>query len=391
MNGRGSSDPQPAGPLLIVGGYGLVGAQAAGLLRQRRPELALVLAGRDPSVARSLAARLDARTARIDVRAERPLSTLPERPAAILATVPDPADRLLADALREGIPIADIDRAEGVAVLDVALRASWERPRAPVLLAGAWKGGTAALLAAALARKVRSPSRIDLTVLISSRDRVGDGAWRFSRRWAWPYHAHERGIRRVAHPFTDVRRVRCADGRERTSVRIGTLDQVTLPMTLDVPTVETRLAMLEASKLWALVALKRSGALRALDRPHLGRLRRRLLERSGGGDVSGFSVELTGADRTLGIDVLDMRGQAHLGAVGAVLAAERVLGLAGAALPAGVSFPEQTACPRDDIAALTSAGLVLRPRGCTLDDLAVGPTDALAAPVMLESILKEAR
>ena len=60
------------------------------------------------------------------------------------------------------------------------------------------------------------------------------------------------------------------------------------------------------------------GALRALDRPRLGGLRRRLLERSGAGYVSGFSLELTGSERTVGIDVLDMQGQAHLGAVGAV-------------------------------------------------------------------------
>jgi hypothetical protein len=310
MTGRSSTGEGPAGPLVIVGGYGLVGAQAAHLLRRRQPDLALVLAGRNPTTAASLATALGARTARIDVLANRPLSMLAERPAAILATTPDPEDRLLAEAMREGIPIADIDRAESVAVLDVVLRANRERPVAPVLLAGAWKGGMAALLAAALAREVPAPSRIDLTVLISSRDRVGDGAWRFSRRWAWPYHVRAQGARHVAHPFTDMRRVRCADGCERASVRISTLDQVTLPMTLNVPTVETRLSMLEATKLWGLVALKRSGALRVLDRPQLRRARRRLLERSGGGDVSGFSIAVTGSGRTLGIDVLDMQGQA---------------------------------------------------------------------------------
>ncbi|HEX4806260.1 MAG TPA: hypothetical protein VFU94_10180 [Conexibacter sp.] len=358
------------GPLLVVGGYGLVGAQAATLLRQRNPRLPLVLAGRDPAGASALAAALDAATARVDVRSERPLSTLAERPAAILATVPDPADRLLAEAMREGIPIADIDRADAVAVLDALLHASRERPRAPILLAGAWKGGTAALLAAALARRVAAPARIDLTVVVSSRDRVGDGAWRFSRRWAWPHHASEDRVRGVGHPFTEPRAVRCADGRVRTSVRISTLDQVTLPMTVDVPTVQARLAMLEAPKLWAVVALKRSGALRALERPRLQPLRRRLLERSGSGDLSAFTVAVTGADRTLAIDAIDVQGQAHLGAVGAALAAERALGLADAPLPAGISFPEQSASPAADIAALSAAGVVLRPHGCTLADLA---------------------
>lgn len=135
------TNPTPSGPLLVVGGYGLVGTQAATLLRQRNPQLPLMLAGRNPHSAAALARSLDATTARVDVRAERPLSTLPERPAAILATVPDPSDRLLVDAMREGIPIADIDRADATATLDALLHASREQPAAPVLLAGAWKGG----------------------------------------------------------------------------------------------------------------------------------------------------------------------------------------------------------------------------------------------------------
>src|SRR5262249_13403647 len=136
-------------------------------------------------------------------------------------------------------------------------------------------GGTAALLAAALVRATPSPTRIELTVLASSADRVGDGAWGFSRRWAWPHHVHERGVRRVAHPLTDVRRVRCPDGRERASVRIATLEQATLPLTLGVETVVSRVATQAPHELWGLVALKRSGALRALERPRLQPLRRR--------------------------------------------------------------------------------------------------------------------
>jgi len=375
-----------AGPLVIVGGYGVIGTHAATLLRARNPQLELVLAGRHPATAAGLADMLGATTARVDVRAERPLSTLPERPAAILATTPDPSDRLLADALRAGIPLADVDRADGVAALDALLHASRVRPRTPVLLAGAWKGGTAALLAAALVRAVDAPSRIDLTVVVSSNDRVGDGAWRFSRRWAWPHHAVTDRTRRVAHPFTDVRPVRCPEGETRPSVQISTLDQVTLPMTLDVPTVQARLAMLEQPKLWAVVALKRSGALRAFERPRLRGVRRRLLERSGSGDLSAFTVAVTGAERTLAIDAIDMQGQAHLGAVGAALAAERVLGLADVELPAGVSFPEQSARPAADIAALSAAGVVLHARGCTLSELAREAASAAAPDVLSEPI-----
>jgi hypothetical protein len=390
MNGDRPTGAPERGPLVIVGGYGLVGAHAARLLRARHPRLELVLAGRHPERARTLARELRAATAYVDVDAQRPLSALPDRPGALLACCADPADGLLADALREAVPLADVDRGEPAALLDVALRTVREPAAAPLLLAGGWMGGTAALLAGALTRLSRAPSRIALTVLASSGDRVGDGAWGPSRRWAWPYHVHERGERRVAHPLTGVRRVRCPDGRERASVRIGTLEQATLPLTLEVPTVESRLALHAQAELLSLVALKRTGVLRALERRRLRAVRRRLLERSGAGDLTGFTIAVEGPGRTLALDVLDPRGLAHLTAVGAALAAERVLGLAGAALPAGVCFPEQRACPLTDTAVLTAAGAVLRPHGFALADLAPAlPADDYETAALLDAILKE--
>ncbi len=373
MTGGADSRELGRAPLLIAGGYGLVGTQAALLLRRRHPHLPLLLAGREPAGGRGLAARLGAATARLDVGDERPLASLPERPRAILATVADPADHLLADALRHGIPLADVDRGGTAAVLDVALRATRDHATAPVLLAGGWMGGTAALLAAPLLRVASASARVSLTVLASSGDRVGDGAWGFSRRWAWPYHVHERGRRRIAHPLTQLRRVCCPDGRKRVSARISTLEQMTLPLTLGVASVEGRLALQAEPELWGLVALKRSGALRALDHPRLGGVRRALLERSGEGDICGFTVSVTGGGPTRALDVLDPHGQAHLTGVGAALAAERVLGLAGAALPPGVSFPEQSACPTADVAALVAAGAVVHARGMRLADIAPAP------------------
>lgn len=377
------------GPLLIVGGYGLVGAQIARRLRARHPGLRIVLAGRRPQEARTLAAAVGASTARVDVCTDQPLSALQERPAAILAAVADPGDHLLRDAMRAGIPFADLDRGGSAAALDAVLHATAEQPEAPVLLAGGWMGGLAALFAGALARAARPPvEQVALTALGSSGDRVGDGAWGFSRRWAWPLHLHVQGRRSVAHPLTAMRRVRCPDGRVRPSVRIGTLEGLTLPTTLAAPTVETRLALHAPAELLGLMALKRSGTLRMLERPSLARMRRMLLERSGTGDLTGFSISVTGA-RTCTLDVLDVRGQAHLTALGAVLAAERVLNPRRFGLPSGVSLPEQTTCTPEDIAALHAAGVTLRPEGCTPSELAPHPSDRYATTVLLNAILGE--
>lgn len=65
-----------SGPVLIAGGYGLVGGQVAELLRERHPELPLALGGRRPEVAGPLARRLGASAVGLDVtpRTVKPLS-----------------------------------------------------------------------------------------------------------------------------------------------------------------------------------------------------------------------------------------------------------------------------------------------------------------------------
>ncbi len=203
---------------------------------------------------------------------------------------------------------------------------------------------------------------MDISALASSDDRVGPDSWGFSDRLAWPYYAMHLGKRHPAHPLTGLRHVRCADGRERPAALVGTLEQTTLPLTLGVPTVETRMALQSAVALYGLVGLKRSGALRALARPALRRIRAALLERPGTGDFAGITVTAEGPTRSVSVDLLDTRGQAHLSAIGAACAAERVL---GPGLPAGISFPEQYAEPAADIEMLREAGVMVRLTGFT--------------------------
>ncbi|HST65098.1 MAG TPA: hypothetical protein VLM05_07900 [Mycobacteriales bacterium] len=350
----------PEAPLLIVGGYGLVGEQAARTLRARHPDLPILLAGRTPSNGAALAEEIGAETVAIDVSTVEPLAALEVRPAAILAVVSDPHDHLLVDAMRRGIPYADVNRAGHAGILDVTVAAARERPAAPVLLSGSWLAGLSALLAAAAARELGTVERIDLTALSSSDDRVGPDSWGFSERLAWPYYAMRDGKRTPTHPMTTLLDVRCADGVERPAALIGTLEQTTLPVTLDVPTVETRMALMSPASLYALVGLKRTGALRGLTRPALAGVRTALLQRPGTGDWAGLTVTARGTDRSVRIDVLDTRGQAHLSGLGAVAAAERVL---AGGLPAGISFPEQAAEPAADLELLRQAGVIVRTNG----------------------------
>ncbi|MFJ4187295.1 saccharopine dehydrogenase [Kitasatospora sp. NPDC089509] len=354
--------PAPAAPLLVVGGYGVVGAQVSRLLRQRHPRLPLVLGGRTPRHARALAASIGASTVTVDVGAEEPLAALPERPAAVLAVVSDPDDHLIVDAMRRGIPIADIHRAAPAGILDITVAAARERPPAPVHLSGSWFAGLGALSAAAAVRELGAAERVDITVLASTDDRVGPDSWGFGERLAWPYYPMHDGRRRPTQPLSDLREVRCPDGVVRAAALIGTLEQSTAPLLLRVPTVRTRLALQSRASLYGLVGLKRSGTLRLLARPGLRRVRSALLERPGTGDFAGLTVTASNATRSVSVELLDPSGQAHLSALGAVLAAERVL--APDTAP-GISFPEQYAEPAADLDALRRAGVVVRLSGFT--------------------------
>lgn len=349
--------------LLIVGGYGLVGTQVARLLRERHPDLELVLAGRRPEQGRALAESLGATTVAVDTSADKPLAALPVLPTAVLAAASDPADRLLVHAARLGLPVADINRGGHASVLDAAVAVASETTSAPVLLSGSWMAGVAALMAAATVRELGEVARVDVVALASSDDEVGADSQGFTQRLAWPYYPMRRGRRQVSHPLTSVRRVRCADGNERPAALVGTLEQITLPRTLGVPTVETRMALQDTASLYGLIGLKRAGALRALARPALHRTRSALFEKPGTGDFAGITVTAEGPGGRVRVDILDTNGQAHLSAVGAVLAAERVLGLAGHRLPPGLSFPEQSADPHGDIATLRAAGVIVRQGG----------------------------
>jgi hypothetical protein len=360
MNSEGAIASAPGPPLVIVGGYGLVGAQLARVLRKRHPRLPLVLAGRNPERAAGTAASVGASTMRIDVEAERPLAALRERPAALIAAVSDPQDRLLVDAMRRGIPFADIGRGGHADILDVAVLAARERPSAPVIMSGSWFGGLAALIAAAAVRELGGAERVDIAILASSDDRVGPNSWGFSERLAWPYYAMRGSTRRPTHPLTGLRHVPCADGQARPGALVGTLEQTTLPLIADVPTVETRIALQSSAALFGLVGLKRTGALRALARPGLRGVRERLLQGSGSGDFAGLTVTAERRSASASVELLDPRGQGHLTALGAACAAERLLGLAA---PAGLSFPEQFPQPDVDLDLLRQSGVTVRLQG----------------------------
>lgn len=355
----GAAAPHTAAPVLIAGGYGVVGAQAARILRDRHPRLPLLLGGRRPEVAAELAAELgDAEAVALDVGAAAdPIGSLPTRPAAVLCTVNDPDDRLLGAAIDHGVPIVDITR--WTALVHRALaRCAASPPRAPVLLGSGWMAGMAPLAAAWGARDLGSLDRIDIAIRYAMRDRSGPDSVEYVDRFAARFDTMVDGRPHRAVGLSDPRTARFADGATGRVYRIDTPEQLTLPVTLGARTVATRIGFDSATATGALVALRRVGVLRAVSHPRYARLRRAVLHQPGAGDAAQLRIELEGDGGNRTILLADPQGQSHLTAAGAAILVERVLGLdGGPPEPAGARFPEQHPDPDAAVAALRSCGV----------------------------------
>ncbi len=352
-------------PVLIAGGYGLVGRQIASLLRRRHAHLPLMLGGRHPEQGAAFAASLGhAEAVTLDLCAEHPLALLPH-PAAVIGAVNDPEDRLLVEALRQGIPLVDLTRWTA-RVRDAALRVASERLSAPVVFSSAWMGGLVPLVAAAVIRDVAEVEAIDVAILYATRDQAGPNSVAYMDRLEIPFDVLSEGARRQVRPLTDGRRVTFPSGRSATVYRIDTPEQATLPAFSGAKTVATRLGFDDTGSTEALRLLVRSGLWKLISGPRFAGLRRAILYNPGAGAAHEVVIEVKGRDAegrptARRAALVDPEGQSHMTAVGAAIQLERLLGLGSHPLPEPrVLFPESL--PQLDAALQTmeELGVVLR-------------------------------
>lgn len=355
------SAPAYPSAILVVGGYGVVGSQVCRLLRERHPTVPLLIGGRNPEKAASLARELGAKPVCVDTSEADPLALLDERVGLVLSAVNDPRDAMLLAAVRRGIALVDITR--WTARLHTALlRLSAEHLSAPVILASGWMAGVAPLLAVAAARQVWPPQSIEIDILYGASDLAGPDSIDYVDRLDVPFEVSDKGRERLVRPFTDGHVVTFPDGRRRRTYRLDTPEQATLPIVTGASTVATRIVFDSPLATAALVAFKRLGVIRLLSAESFTRLRRTLLFPQGSGPpgegtAAVVLVTVRGARGTVRASIVDRRGQSHLTALGAVIAAERVLGLDG--LPGavrGVTFPEQHPQPQTALTTLREHG-----------------------------------
>ncbi|MCP2350135.1 saccharopine dehydrogenase [Nonomuraea roseoviolacea] len=325
------------GPVLVVGGYGTVGAELAAMAAPRWP---LLLTGRSPQRGRAVADSLGAEVRRWDLADPEGFSASVR---AVVSAVNDPDDRVLRAALAAGVPYVDITRWT-TRLQRAATVAAMAGPDAPVLLSSGWMGGVTSLVAAALAAELGGADRVEVAIRWDLADRAGADSVEFMDRLGLDYEVVEEGRRRLVMPLTDTRRVQIGDTMTCVA-RIDTPEQFTLPLALGATTATTRIGFSSTATTSALLAVKGTGLFRWGRGERFAALRRALLYSPGNGGTARVRVDVAHGDRSAAATVSDPRGQAHLTAVGALAGLSRVLGADGAPAPRGVVFPEMTPRP----------------------------------------------
>ncbi|POH62111.1 saccharopine dehydrogenase [Cryobacterium zongtaii] len=319
----------PLGPVLIVGGYGTVGSALA---RLAAPSWPLLLTGRNPAKGQELATDLGATVRRWDLNSPEPFSAAPR---AIVSTVNDPDDRVVRAAVRAGIPYVDVTRWTS-RMLRAATTASLLQPTAPVLLSSGWMGGIVNIVAASLSNELGGADSIEVAIRYDVKDRAGVDSVDFMDRLGQDYEVRHAGAAAIVTPLSDARWANI--GAHRTLVaRLDTPEQLTLPLTLGVDSVATRIGFSSNVSSRALLAAKAVGLFRWGSGPRFTGLRRSLLFSPGHGGTAMIRIDAHGPGGNRSVVITDPAGQAHLTALGGYLGLQQVLA-DGAAT--GVTFPE---------------------------------------------------
>ena len=330
--------------ILIAGGYGVVGRQIAALIRDRHPDLPLVIAGRNLEKAEALAQELgNACGLQLDVEQPNPLQG--NMPRAVVAVVNDPHDYLLMDAVKSGISYLDITRwperlRKSIAALEN------QSLRSPVMFASGWMGGVASVVAVAASRAIATTESIDISVLFSLKDKAGPNSVEYMDRLATPFETMIAGRPTKVFPYTDPLNVTFPDGYQTPVYRFDTPDQMTLAQTTDAKTVAARIAFDDRFSTQLLRVLIRSGIWHLISGDRFTSLRRSLLYNPGNGSSHQIQIDVTGKDvqglaQKVTATIVDPQGQTHLTALGALIQLERLLGLDAATSPKpGIHFPD---------------------------------------------------
>jgi hypothetical protein len=163
-------------PVLIIGGSGIIGSRAAGILRDLHASLPIAIGGRDIAKAEIVAARIGNATA-IEVDLERAdLGQVPSAAySAVVVFLKDETLNSARYAQSLGVPYVSLSSGTFEIGPEVALHISGP-DRMPFVMASHWLGGAAVLPALLFARQFDEIEAIAVGALLDEQDMGGPAA-----------------------------------------------------------------------------------------------------------------------------------------------------------------------------------------------------------------------
>jgi hypothetical protein len=340
------------GAVVIIGGYGAVGREVAGLLAARFPGR-VVVAGRDGDRAAALANRYGGALVPRRVRAGHPDEVIAAiATARVVVMAVETANPMVARAcLARGIHYVDVSASAGVLASIERLDPLARRHRAAAVLSVGLAPGVTNLLARHCVDRLPDATAVDITVSLGLNGDHGAD----SLRWTVDNLVAGRTLD-GSRAGSVARRVRLAGAGPVTAYPFPFSDQVTLTRTLGVPTT-TRLRF-ESELLTRLVFGLRSAGFFARFR---GARRRRALDAvlartRLGTDRFAVQAEAAGPGGQRVTAAATGRGECR---ATAAVVAEVVVALHEGRVEPGVHHLDQLGSPGDLLAGLRRHGLVL--------------------------------
>ncbi|WNS45992.1 saccharopine dehydrogenase NADP-binding domain-containing protein [Paenibacillus sp. MMS20-IR301] len=251
--------------IVVIGGYGHVGSQICRLLGAEHPGK-VYAAGRNLQRAESFSRSTGGQVKPLRLAAEEPLSQqLLERTKLVVMCLDQQDTRLAAACLQSGTHYVDVS-ASGEFLQQVQLLAPVKNHlRAAAVLSVGLAPGLTNLLAAKAVQELDRAELIDISIMLGLGDSHGQAAleWTVDQLGS-AFEITEHGKLRNVSSFRDGKSTEFGFSlRKRTAYRFPFSDQQTLPATLNVPSISTRLCF-DSRTATAAVALLRSLGLPAL-------------------------------------------------------------------------------------------------------------------------------
>ncbi|MBE9583314.1 hypothetical protein IM792_02530 [Mucilaginibacter sp. JRF] len=311
--------------ILIAGGYGLVGSNAARLIRKHYKDVELILAGRTPQHGEQLARELgNAKTAHLDLKARFKKEQYGAIDLVIAATE-DRSNVLQEAAILNGFACITItEMAEDIS--PILCRSLHKAFPAPIVLASHWQAGIITLVAKQVSTKFSEITRIETAGLYDERDPIGPMVAKQVKNFVGNALLCDQGKWLFVDAKENPRLFLLKDGTQVTGYPMGTLDVPSLAAITNSPNVRFDFATGESI-----------GSHNGLAASHDLYI-----------DIEG--VLLSGEKGKLRTIISDPKGYGHLTAVGIFLITERILGLGDRlGIPAGGLYLPETILPSDNI------------------------------------------